>query len=172
MTETGPDFQRLYVAHGHALWAIERNVLADFWPAYDRMHLAAGLGPMDWKARPSLKAYAAAEVGSAYTGGKLRLQKLVETLSVLARNIDAVDVLRHWADADQIIRGARRIHAWGLHSQLTALEDRMLKRRGDQSSWALQSNAEDAAEYDRVERTYKAEMTVMGLGQSTTEVAR
>lgn len=158
------DYRRLLIASGEALHAVERGVLSDAFGAFERMHAAAGMGPMDWGgslAHPLTMA--CAETGALLTSGRVDLGKVGRVLTGLTRNVDAADRFRIWHDTDAMLRGARRMYLYSLKRSIVAIEDRLAKFQGDFSSLGIQRCADYRAEMDRLTRLLDVELIVAGL---------
>lgn len=159
------DYRGLHLATQDATWAIERGVLADFWPAYERMHEAAGVGPMDWTRKLTANAFACSGNPATLTTGELIVSKLTRIVSGVARNIESADRVSAWTFADDAVRGARRLYLNGLKVSIAESAERMQKYAADQSSHGLQMAADYRAEIHRLSQLLAVELDVCGLAQ-------
>lgn len=159
------DYRRVTVAAGQALFAIERGgVFSDLFGAFERMHEAAGMGPMDWGgliAHPLT--LACAETGALLTHGRIDLNRVRQVISGLLRNVDADDRFRVWREADAMLRGARRMYLYSIKRSIQAASDRLSKYDGDESSRGLQAASDLRAELARLTQMLGAELIVAGL---------
>lgn len=162
------DYRRFTVAAGQALYAIERGwVFSDLFGAFERMHEAAGIGPMDWGgsiAHPLT--LACAETGALLTHGRINLDRVRAVITGILRNVDADDRFRVWRETDAMLRGARRMYLYSLKRSIQATSDRLSKYDGDQSTKGLQSASDLRAEMARLTSLLDVELIAAGLATS------
>ena len=161
------DYRRVLLAVADALYAIERGVLADFWPAYERMHEAAAMGPMDWTGRLTNLAFTCSGNSATLVTGDLALAPMTRSLHGLMRNLEANEPFTVWKSADDIFRGARRIHLYGLAAGIADLTQKIDRMRNDQSSEGLQSIASYRSALAADTARYAKELIACGLTSET-----
>jgi len=157
------DYRLFAIASGEAHQAIERLVLSDLWSAYERMHAAAAMGPMNWTGPVSPLAFAVSRNSATLAAGDLKVDMLSRVISGITRNVCADDRFRVWTETDHIMRGARRIHLFGLRRNVADISTEIAKRGHDLSSAGLQNVADLRSDLERTTRQLAGEMIVCGL---------
>lgn len=157
------DYRALHQATQDALYALERGVLVDFWPAYERMHEAAAMGPMPWAAPLSRASFACSDNPATLTTGSLNLKKLDGIVRGIARNVEADDRFSAWLFADGAVRGARRMTVFNVRNVLADLTAKLGRLKDDQSPDGLQASADYAAEWHRAARELQGEVLICGM---------
>ncbi len=141
-----PDYQSAAMWAGYVLMADERGVSSDLWHAYNSLHAALGLGPMDWTGPALLTAQAIS---------------LPRTLGFLLRGIGAADILRHVADADRTMRRLRVTAFRDMEQTAAALTNAIADHADDQSTDGLEDQSSRVARLYELRQRIHAEKRVL-----------
>lgn len=109
------DYRAFVKAAGYAVASVRVNgvIERELWSAYERMHVAADRGAMDWSCLD-------ASMNCIKPISKfVDVDAVHAVISGLSRNIDTHEPFRVWSEADRMMRGLRLWHSTDLHRRIT-----------------------------------------------------